>query len=71
MFVALLDQPVEGLVHISMLGKEYFSFNEETMSLQGQTSGQTYSLGQKVSVKLKTVDLSLQRVDFAVAQENY
>ena len=71
MFVALLDQPVEGLVHISMLGKEYFSFNEETMSLQGQTSGQTYSLGQKVSVMLKTVDLSLQRVDFAVAQENY
>ncbi|MEC7030145.1 MAG: VacB/RNase II family 3'-5' exoribonuclease [Pseudomonadota bacterium] len=66
MFVALENQPVEGLVHISELGKEYFSYNEETMTLQGQTSGRVFSLGDSVLVVLKSVDLPLQRVDFAV-----
>ena len=44
MFVALNEQPVEGLVHISMLGNEYFSYHADTMTLKGGTTGLTYGL---------------------------
>lgn len=64
MFVVLLDKPIEGLVHISSLGKEYFQYQEESMSLVGSVSGQRFSVGQVIDVVLKSIDLSMQRVDF-------
>lgn len=66
MFVALEDMPIEGLVHISMLGGEFFTYHPDTMTLQGNTSGLTYGLGEHVNVRLQTVDLALQRVDFSI-----
>ncbi|MCP8351784.1 ribonuclease R [Candidatus Synchoanobacter obligatus] len=66
LFVALKEAPIEGLVHISALGKEFYSYHADTMTLQGKSSGKVYGLGQSLTVRLTTVDLALQRVDFVV-----
>jgi len=66
MFVALESMPVEGLVHISAMGNEYFSYYPDTMTLQGGTTGLTYGIGDYLNVKLQSVDLALQRVDFVI-----
>ena len=66
MFVGTEEMPVEGLVHISAMGKEYFNYYADTMTLQGGTTGLTYGVGEHVKVTLKAVDLALQRVDFVI-----
>lgn len=65
-FVALKELPVEGLVHISMLGNEYYTYHEDTMSIVGNDSTKSYCLGDSVKVRLSTIDLALQRVDFEI-----
>ena len=69
LFIQLaVDYPIEGLVHISSLGGEYFNFDHDTMTLVGSSSGLCYRLGMAVKVELKQVDISLQRIDFAIVE---
>ena len=70
MFVALDEIPVEGLVHISLLGDDYYTFDESNMCMSANNSNNSFMLGQQVSIIIKSVDLALQRVDFAIANKN-
>lgn len=63
-FVALEDLPIEGLIHISNLGNEYFAHHPETLTLEGRSSGVVYGLGQTLKVRLKSVDIAALQVDF-------
>lgn len=63
-FVSLEGLPVEGLVHISNLGNEYFIHHSDTMKLEGRSSGLVYGLGQSLQVKLKSVSVPALQVDF-------
>ena len=56
-FVALDELYVEGLVHISELGKDYFHFDAAKHQLMGERTHQRYRLGDRVRVKLVRVDL--------------
>lgn len=64
LFVLLDKYPVEGLVHISKLGRDYFIFDSERFSLIGKSSGIRFRLGDRVNVELKDVDLSTRRIYF-------
>ena len=66
-FVQLVDNLVEGLVRVELLGNEYFLFDEGRQRLTGSSSGTSYRLGQRVNVKVDRVDRVLQRVDFSLA----
>ena len=68
MFVRIQTLPIEGLIHVSALGNEYFQYDSEAMSLHGQTTGRHYCLGDVVSVKLTGVDIVTQKVDFAITK---
>ncbi|WP_189490928.1 ribonuclease R [Formosimonas limnophila] len=65
-FVTLKDAYVDGLVHISELGQDYFEFDEVSYSLRGRASGVVYRLNDEVSVKIAGVDSDTRRVDFAL-----
>lgn len=65
LFVTLADLPVEGLVHVSNLGNEYFIHHSENMTLEGRSSGMVYGLGQHLKVKLKSVNVAALQVDFS------
>ncbi len=57
MFVALDDVYVEGLVHVSELGNDYFHFDAAKHQLMGERTHQRFRLGDRVRVRLVRVDL--------------
>jgi len=63
-FVQLDEFFVEGLVHVTTLGNDYFVFDEPRMELRGRRSGQVYSMGQKVKVQLAAANVLKHQLDF-------
>ena len=66
-FVALDAIYVEGLVHVSELGADYFHFDATRHQLLGERSGIRYRLGDRIAVELVRVDLEQARIDFTLA----
>ncbi|WP_027865062.1 ribonuclease R [Massilia alkalitolerans] len=67
-FVTLDQLYVEGLVHISGLGTDYFQYDEARHELRGERSGQVYKLTSKVNVKVAKVDLEARKIDLVLAE---
>jgi len=63
-FVQLNEFFVEGLVHVTTLGQDYFVFDEARMTLRGRRTGQTFSMGQKVNVRLAAANALKRQLDF-------
>jgi ribonuclease R len=63
-FVLLDELYVEGLVHVSELGSEYFSYNEALHELRGERTGLRFRLGDRLSAQVARVDLEARRIDF-------
>ncbi|MEW6313483.1 MAG: ribonuclease R [Pseudomonadota bacterium] len=66
-FVALDGVYVEGLVHISELGADYFHYEQAKHHLLGERTGRRYRLGDRVRVKVARVDLETSKIDFVLA----
>jgi ribonuclease R len=67
-FVVLDDLFVEGLVHVSELGSEYFQFNEPMHELRGERTGLRYRLADRLSVQVARVDLEARRIEFRLVR---
>ena len=67
-FVALDGVYVEGLVHISELGRDYFQFDAARHELRGERSQRRFRLADRVKVRIVRVDLELARMDFVLAE---
>jgi ribonuclease R len=68
-FVALDRVYVEGLVHISELGQDYFHFDAARHRLLGDRTKKSFRLADRVKVKIVRVDLETSRIDFVLAGE--
>ena len=68
-FVTLDAMYVEGLVHITELGGEYFRFDEARQELRGERTGTRYAIGTRVRVQVSRVDLDGRKIDFRLVQE--
>ncbi len=68
-FVTLDAMYVEGLVHITELGGEYFRFDELRQELRGERTGTRYAIGTRVRVQVSRVDLDGRRIDFRLVRE--
>jgi ribonuclease R len=66
-FVALDAVYVEGLVHVSELGADYFQFDPIKHQMLGERTGQRFRLGDRVRVKLVRADLESNKIDFVLA----
>lgn len=53
----VLELMLDGFVHVSQVGGDFFRFDERTQRLVGDKSKRSYRLGDKVDVMLKQVDL--------------
>src|ERR1035437_7479706 len=69
MVVSLDDLYVEGLVHISELGKDYFHFDAAKHHLLGERTGKSYRLGDRVEVRVVKVDMESTKIDFVLQTE--
>jgi ribonuclease R len=61
---------VEGLVHITELGGDYFKFDETRQELRGERTGIRYNVGARVRVQVSRVDLDGRKIDFRWVQED-
>ena len=68
-FVTLDAMYVEGLVHITELGGEYFKFDEARQELRGERTGIRYAVGTRVRVQVSRVDLDGRKIDFRLIRE--
>ena len=64
-FFATLDNTVEGLVHVRTL-EDYFTFNERSQCLIGERTGVRYRIGQKVRVRVESVDTQMYQINFVL-----
>ncbi|NMG73294.1 ribonuclease R [Aromatoleum diolicum] len=68
LFVALDDIFIEGLVHISDLGSDYFHFDETRHELAGERTGVRHRLSDRVRVQVVRVDLETTKIDFRLIE---
>ncbi|MDA8389683.1 MAG: ribonuclease R [Gammaproteobacteria bacterium] len=68
LFVELAQIYVDGLVHISVLGNDYFHFDPSRHLIAGERTGQQYRLGDCVRVRLLRVDLDEVKLDFELVE---
>ena len=70
LFVTLDELYVEGLVHITELGGDFFRFDEVRQELRGERTGVRYALGTRVSVQVSRVDLDSRKIDFRMVRQD-
>ena len=68
-FVTLDDVYVEGLVHISELGQDYFHFDQAKHRIVGERTNKRFQLADRVNIKVARVDIETSKIDFVLAGE--
>ncbi|MFA7668330.1 MAG: ribonuclease R, partial [Burkholderiaceae bacterium] len=68
LFITLETLFVEGMVHVSELGSDYFQYNEASHELRGERTGMRYRLTDAVQVQVARVDLEARRIDFRLVK---
>ena len=67
LFVALDGVYVEGLLHVTELGNDYFNYDKARHEMAGERTGVRYRLGDRLRVKISRVDLETSKIDFVLA----
>ena len=69
LFVELKDIYVEGLVHVTSLANDYYSFDPVGHRMTGERSGRVYRIGDPIRVQVARVDLDERKIDFVPAAD--
>ena len=68
-FVQLDSLFIEGLVHVTELGADYFQYDEVRHELRGERTGIRYQLTDRVTVQVSRVDLDARKIDLRLVNE--
>jgi ribonuclease R len=68
-FVQLDALFIEGLVHVTELGADYFQYDEVRHELRGERTGIRYQLTDRVTVQVSRVDLDARKIDLRLVNE--
>ena len=66
LFVRLQDLHIEGLVHITALGRDYYHYDDVRMCLTGESTGVKYRVGDVVTVQVAAVNLDEKKIDLTM-----
>ena len=69
-FVTLEALYVEGMVHVSELGSEYFQYSDTSHELRGERTGIRYRLTDEIDVQVSRVDLEGRRIEFRLVERS-
>lgn len=69
LFVTLKDLYVDGMLHVSQLGDDFFVYDQPSQSLIGQSRGQIFGLGDEVRIKVAGVQLEERKIDFELVRQ--
>jgi len=68
LFVTLDGLNIDGLVHVTELGRDYFHFDAPRHALIGERSGRIFQLAGRLRVQIARVDLETAKIDFTLAE---
>jgi len=68
LFVTLNELFVEGMVHVSELGSDYFQYIEAAHELRGERTGRRFRLTDELDVQVSRVDLEARRIEFRMVK---
>lgn len=66
LFIGLDDNGIEGLVHVSQLGNDYFEYDEVRQQMLGSRSRKRYRIGDAVTVTVARVSIHDRQIDFSL-----
>ena len=67
MFVQITELQIDGLVHVTSLANDYYHYESGAQRLVGERTGNAFSLGDSMRVRVHRVDLDTRRIDFRPA----
>ena len=70
LFVQLENLFVEGMVHVTELGGDYYQYDEARQELRGERTGIRYRLGDRVHVLVSRVDLDARKIEFSLVKSS-
>ncbi len=68
-FVTLDGLNIDGLVHVTELGRDYFHYDAVRHALIGERGGRVFQLAGRIRVRIARVDMEQTKIDFALAEE--
>jgi ribonuclease R len=68
-FVALDGVYVEGLLHVTELGNDYFHYDKARHEMIGERTNMRYRLGDRLTIKVARVDLETSKMDFSLVNK--
>jgi ribonuclease R len=68
-FVQLDTLFVEGLVHVTELGTDYFQYDDARHELRGERTGKRYQLTDRLTVQVARVDLETRKIDLRLVTD--
>jgi ribonuclease R len=63
-FVEIVENKCEGMVRLSDIDDDVYTFDEANFCIIGSYTGKIYQLGDKVMVKVKKADINSKQIDF-------
>ena len=69
LFVRLNEVYVEGLVHVTELGNDYFHYDHARQKMLGEKTGKSFSIGDEIEIEVASVDIDLRRIDFSLVAQ--
>ena len=63
-FVYIPDLMLDGLVHVTELGSDYYVFDEKKQLLIGKKTGAKFASGQELQIEIAGVDMAKLFIDF-------
>jgi len=68
-YVELIDNHCEGMVHIRELEDDFYEYDEENYCIRGRHSGKEFVLGDPVTVEVVKADLVKKQLDYIMVEE--
>lgn len=70
LFIQLESLFVEGMVHVTELGGDYYQYDEARQELRGERTGIRYRIGDRLHVLVSRVDLDARKIEFGLVKAN-
>ncbi|MBE7052480.1 MAG: ribonuclease R [Ruminococcaceae bacterium] len=60
------DFGIEGLISMTDLSDDYYEFDESNFCLKGKKHGKEYSIGDRLTIKVKRADSQAREIDYTI-----
>jgi len=68
LYVQIIENMCEGMVRLSDIGDDYYTFDAPNYCAVGKNNGQEYRMGDAVKIKVRRADLVKKQLDFELVQ---